>query len=316
MKILASVKRIPGGLMIVPLLLGILTNTFFPEFLKIGSFTTSLWQAGAMPLLGMFLLCNGAQINLKQAGEPLVKGLILTFSKFALGAVAGVAVNSMFGESGIFGIVPLAIVAALVNSNGGLYAALAGQFGDSGDVGAVSILAINDGPFFAMLAFGMTGLAEIPVMVLVGAVLPIIVGMILGNLDEDLRSFLADATTVTIPFFAFPLGAALHLNQLLAAGLPGIFLGVACTVITGLGGYFALKLIHAKHPQVGAGIGNTAGNAVATPLAIAAADPSLLPSADIATVQVATAIIVTVILCPLLVSWLDRMERKKSPMQV
>lgn len=312
MSILKSIKKVPGGLMIVPLLLGVLVNTFFPSFLEIGSFTSHLWKTGAMPILAVFLFCNGAQINVKQAGKPLVKGVALTFTKFVLGAVLGVLVNSAFGPAGVLGIAPLAIVAAVTNSNGGLYAALAGEFGDSTDVGAVSILSINDGPFFTMLAFGLTGLAEIPFMSLVGAILPIIVGCIVGNLDEELREWLAPAATVTIPFFAFPLGAALNLGQLLTAGLPGIILGAACSIITGFGGYFTMKLIKADHPQVGAAIGTTAGNAVATPVALAAADPTLTAIADVATVQVAAAIIVTAILCPILVSWLDKVEKKKK----
>lgn len=312
MRILESVKKVPGGLMIVPLLLGVLTNTFCPSFLNIGSFSTFLWKTGAMPILAVFLFCNGAQINVKQAGQPLVKGVLLTFVKFALGAALGVLISKLFGPIGVLGIAPLAIVAAVTNSNGGLYAALAGEFGDSTDVGAVSILSINDGPFFTMVAFGMTGLAEIPFMLLVGAVLPIVAGCILGNLDEDLRAWLAPAATITIPFFAFPLGSALHLNQLVSAGLPGILLGVICTVVTGFGGYFALKLIRARHPQVGAAIGTTAGNAVATPAVLAAADPRLMEVAQIATVQIAAAIIVTAILCPALVSWLDKIERRKT----
>lgn len=312
MRILESVKKIPGGLMIVPLLLGVLVNTLSPSFLNIGSFSTFLWKTGAMPILAVFLFCNGAQINVKQAGQPLVKGLLLTFVKFILGAALGVLISKLCGPMGILGIAPLAIVAAVTNSNGGLYAALAGEFGDSTDVGAVSILSVNDGPFFTMVAFGMTGLAEIPFMLLVGAVLPIVVGCILGNLDETLREWLAPAATITIPFFAFPLGSALHLNQLVSAGLPGILLGVICTVVTGFGGYFALKLIRARHPQVGAAIGTTAGNAVATPAVLAAADPRLLEVAQVATVQIAAAIIVTAILCPALVSWLDKIERGKT----
>lgn len=312
MKILKTVKKVPGGLMIIPLLLGVLVNTFFPEFLKIGSFTTYLWKDGAMPILAVFLFCNGAQINVKQAGEPLVKGVVLTAVKFVIGAVLGVLVNRLCGPAGFLGLFPLAIVAAVTNSNGGLYAALAGEFGDAGDVGAVSILSINDGPFLTMVAFGMTGLAQIPFMTLVGAILPIVVGLILGNLDEDLRKFLAPAATATIPFFAFPLGAALNLGQLVKAGLPGILLGVICTALTGFGGYFCMKLIKSKHPQVGAAIGTTAGNAVATPAVLAAADPSLKAAADASTIQIAAAIIVTAILCPLLVSWLDKVEKRKQ----
>jgi 2-keto-3-deoxygluconate permease len=163
-----------------------------------------------------------------------------------------------------------------------------------------------------MVAFGLTGLADIPFMLLVGAILPILVGCVMGNLDGELREWLAPAVNISIPFFAFPLGSALNLGQLVKAGAPGIILGVLCTVITGFGGYFAMKLMHSKHPQVGAAIGTSAGNSVATPAALAAADPRLFDAATSATAQVAAAIMVTAILCPLLVSWLDRVEKRRA----
>jgi len=59
-----------------------------------------------------------------------------------------------------------------------------------------------------MIALGATGIAEIPFIALVATVVPILLGFILGNLDEELRDFLAPGTSLLIPFFAFPLGAA------------------------------------------------------------------------------------------------------------
>jgi len=298
--------------MVVPLLLGVLINTFFPQVLKIGGFTSHLWKTGAMPILAAFLFCNGAQINVKQAGKPLLKGVVLTLSKFLLGACIGIAVNKIWGPTGVLGLTPLALIAALTNNNGGLYAALAGELGDSNDVGAISILAISDGPFLTMVAFGLTGIGEIPVIMLVATILPIVVGCVLGNVDEDLRKWLMPGTVVLIPFFAFPLGASLNVEQLIKAGGPGILLGLICVIVTGLGGYWSMKLIRSKKPYIGAAVGTTAGNAAATPAALALADPAFIPYADAATVQIATAIIVTAILCPLLVNLLYQYERIKK----
>ena len=316
MHILKMVKKVPGGLMIVPLLLGAAFNTWLPGLITLGgsgTFTSYLWKSGAMPILAVFLFCNGAQINVKRAGIPLAKGVVLTTVKVGLGILLGVLVNKIWGPNGILGIAPLAIVGAISNSNGGLYAALAGEFGDETDVGAVSILSINDGPFFTMMALGATGMADIPFMTLVGCVLPIVVGCVLGNIDEDIREFCAPGATIMIPFFAFPLGAGLTFTNLVSAGLPGILLGVVCTAVTGLIGYLVYKIGRVKRPQVGAAIGTTAGNAAATPEALANADPTLAIVAASATVQISAAIIVTAILCPLLVTFLDRVERKNHP---
>lgn len=315
MNILKTVRKVPGGLMIVPLLLGALINTVFPQALQIGGFTSNLFKTGAMPILAVFLFANGAQINAKQAGEPVLKGAALTFSKFIIGAGLGILVNKLFGQAGILALSPLVIIAAVTNSNGGLYAALAGEYGDSTDVGAVSILSLNDGPFFTMLALGATGIAEVPFMALVATIVPILIGFILGNLDEDLRKFLEPLTVALIPFFAFPLGAALNFGQLIQAGVPGIVLGVVCTLTTGFGGYYTMKLLKAKNPHIGAAIGTTAGNAAATPAALAAVDPALKAIAPVATVQIAAAIIVTAILCPMLVNYLAKKDKVKVTMK-
>ncbi|ONI47722.1 2-keto-3-deoxygluconate permease [Candidatus Epulonipiscium fishelsonii] len=311
MPILKIVKKVPGGIMVVPLLIGAIINTFFPEILNIGGFTTALFKTSASAGIGMFLFCNGAQINVREAGSSVAKGTVLTLVKFIIGAGLGLFIGSTFGMAGVFGLTPLAVIASITNSNGGLYAALAGQYGDSTDVGAISILSINDGPFFTMVALGASGLAEIPFISLIASILPIIIGFILGNLDEDLREFLKAGTVITIPFFAFPLGAGLNLFQLASAGVAGIVLGLLCTLVTGIAGYYAMKLMKSKKPAVGAAVGTTAGNAAGTPAALAEIDPNLAAVAPTATVQVAAAIIVTAICCPLLVAYLDKLERKK-----
>ena len=310
--ILKTVRKVPGGLMIIPLLLGVITNTLFPEFLEWGGFITPVWKTGAMTLIGIFLFCSGSQIQIKQAGLPLVKGVLLTTTELIVGIGIGLGVHAFFGPAGILGITPLALIAGISNSNGGLYASLAGQFGDSSDSGALSVLSINDGPFFALVALGASGIADISWKLIVAAVLPIVVGCILGNLDNNIRTFLEPGELLVIPFFSFPLGAGLSIQNLLKAGGPGILLGVVSCLSTGLAGYGIMKLIKSKHPQVGAAIGNTAGNAAAVPLAIAAADATFEAAEKSATIQVAAAVIVTAIMCPLLVTFLDKYEKKKQ----
>lgn len=308
MKILATVKRIPGGLMVVPLILGALVNTFCGGIWKTfdGTFTTYLWKSGAMPLLSAFIFCNATTIDFRKAGVAVYKGVLLTLVKVGFGTLVGLLCGKLFGDVGFLGLSTLAIVAALVNSNGGLYAALAGEYGDATDVGAVSILSINDGPFFTMLALGAAGAANIPVSVLLGCVIPVVVGCILGNIDEDIRKFCAPGATLLIPFFAFPLGAGLDIFNLVKAGTSGILLGLGCLVITGLGGFAVYTILRIRNPEVGAAIGTTAGNAAATPLAVAAVDSTLFAVAETATAQITAAIIVTAIGCPLLVSILHR----------
>ena len=52
MRIKKNIDKIPGGMMAVPLLVGTVINTFFPQALQIGGFTTAVFKEGAIPLIG------------------------------------------------------------------------------------------------------------------------------------------------------------------------------------------------------------------------------------------------------------------------
>ena len=296
-------------MMIVPLFIGVILNTFFPSVLNIGGLTTSLAK-GSGALIGAFLLCMGAGISFKSTAMALKKGVAVTLTKFLVGALLGIAVAKFFGNEGIFGLSALAIVSAVTNSNGGLFAALAGEFGDETDVGAIAILSVNDGPFLTMVALGTAGLANLPLLPLVGVILPLVVGVLLGNLDEDLRAFLLKGGMILIPFFAFALGAGLNLQTIIEAGLPGILLGVTTTFFGGIFNVIADRAVGGTG-ICGAAASSTAGNAVATPAAIALIDPSIAPIVNVATSQIAAAVVTTIIFTPILTQFVSKRVQKK-----
>lgn len=312
MKIKATLDRIPGGLMVVPLLLAATINTFAPGLLRIGNFTEALFVNSASALIALFLLCAGAQINLRNVGGAAAKGGTLLIVKWLVGAGVGLLAFLLAGADGLFlGLVPIAIIAAMTNSNGGLYVAIVGQYGTAEDRAAYSLLALNDGPFLTMVAlsiFGVMGFVEgfFSFTSFVSVLLPILIGMALGNSDDELRSFLARGSDMLIPFFAFALGMSIDFNAILTGGLAGVLLGVATVVLTGTAGFLVFRLI-GWNPIVGAAEGSTAGNAVATPMAIAAANQVFAPVAQLATVQVAASTVTTAILLPLYISFLVKL---------
>ncbi|WP_428911954.1 2-keto-3-deoxygluconate permease [Niallia sp. Krafla_26] len=316
MQIKKTLDRIPGGMVIVPLFLGILINTLAPNALRIGGFTEGLFVNSVVPLFGFFFVCVGAEINLKTAKGALAKGTTMLVSKWVIGAAFGIIGYSLAGSNGLFlGLAPLAIIAAMTNSNGSMYLAITSQFGKADDRAAIGILSLNDGPFLTMLAlalFGGMGLGGglFSIIDFVAVLVPLLLGIVLGNLDSDMKEFLTKGADAVIPFIVFALGMGINFTAIIQGGLAGIALGVLTVVLTGT----TISMIFKKvgwNPIVGVAEGAVAGNAIATPAAIAAVNASFAPQVEIATVQIAAAVVTSGILLPIYVSFLAKKYAKQ-----
>jgi 2-keto-3-deoxygluconate permease len=170
------------------------------------------------------------------------------------------------------------------------------------DVAAYSIMSLESGPFFTMTILGVAGLASFPLAAFLFAILPLIIGLILGNLDEEMREFLSKGQGVLIPMFALALGFGINLVTVVHAGVSGLALGLAVVVITGAV-LISLDRLTGGTGLAGIAAASTAGNAAAVPVAVAAAYAGYGSVAATATVQVAAAVAVTAILVPIITVW-------------
>ena len=302
--IMKFIKKVPAGMMIVPMFLAALINTFCPQIVQIGSFTTAVFSSkGAASIIGVQLVCLGTQLQFREMPKVLKRGGILLGAKFIIGAVIGIFIGKVFGMGGIFGLTTLAVISSVTNSNGSLYLSLMTNYGDETDSAAMSLLTINDGPFFTLVALGASGLANIPLMSLLAAVVPIIVGMILGNFDKELKRFLEPGCGLLIPFVGFTLGGGINLANIVKGGFSGILLGF---IVVFVGGTFIVlcDVFIGKRPgYAGWAVASAAGNSIATPAAVAIIDPTWAPYAPTATTQVAAAVVFSAIVVPLITTW-------------
>ena len=310
--ILEKMKKLPGGLVIIPLVLAVILATICPSVFQIGGYVTALFYDGNAAMMGLFLIVCGSAINIKQVGLPLYKGVTLTGIKFILGVVFGLAVGKICGPAGFLGLTPFVIIAAITNSNSSLYISLSSQFGNATDTGAVSILSLNDGPFFTLVALGTTGLASIPIDKLIATLVPILIGFIWGNLDKGFRKSCAAAQPIVTFFMTISIGSKTDVKTIITAGASGIVLGLISAATAVIFFVFNLLLPKKERNAMGAAIGTTALNSAMTPAAVAEADPMMAQYVDMATAQCATASIITLFLCPFIVAFFDKRMRKKQ----
>src|SRR6202051_1605587 len=119
MRLKDTIDRIPGGLMLAPLLLGAFCRTFAPDAPNYFKGFTQGIMTGVVPILAVWFFCMGASIKLSATGTVLRKSGTLAVTKF-LAAWAIVAVASQFIppegiQSGFFaGLSILALVCAAV----------------------------------------------------------------------------------------------------------------------------------------------------------------------------------------------------------
>lgn len=302
--IMKTIQKVPAGMMVIPLLLGAAINTFFPDALQIGSFTTALFSsAGTATIVGMQIFFVGTNLRFDRVGEALKRGTVLLIAKYAAGAVLGMVIGAIFGKAGVLGVSSLAIISSVTGANGSLYLSLMGEYGDPEDTAAMSIMNIHDGPFLALLTLGASGMANIPFMSLIAAIVPLILGCILGNLDEDLRKFFAVGSGLVVPFVGFALGAGINFGSIIEAGPSGLVLTCMVFFIGGGISVLADKFIARRPGYAGLAIASAAGNTMATPAAVALIDPTWEPYVAAATAQIGAAVVITAIIVPFVVDW-------------
>ncbi|MBP2033868.1 2-keto-3-deoxygluconate permease [Clostridium algifaecis] len=317
MKIKKSIEKIPGGMMIVPLFLGVLIKTLFPNASKFfGGFTGS-YLTGTSVILFVWFLSVGTTIDLRTSGYIAKKGLSLLIVKVFLAGVLGVIASHLLPVNGIkagvfSGLSVLAIIASFNETNGGLYAALMTMLGRKEDAAGFPFISIESGPFMTMITMGVAGIASFPWPTLVSTLIPFAIGIVLGTLDKDFRKLFGVMVPALIPFFAVTLGFTMNFGMIIKSGFMGILMGVAVVAISGSVLSLVDRFFTKSDGVAGWAASSTAGAAVAVPFAIAQANPKFLPTASSATAIVATSVLVTALITPFVTMYFEKRARAKG----
>lgn len=303
-----SYKRFPGDTIVVPMLIGVLLNSFVPQVLEIGGFFTNAVQ-GTGALVGVFLFFLGASIDIKSTPKAIKKGAVVIITKVLMSVALGLGV-AFFLNDNFLGLSALAIISAISVANNALYSGIVAQYGDDSDKGAVAITSLSVGPTVTMIALSSAGLASISIWPIIGSILPLILGLILGSCSPWLKKNLSAGVTPSIIVVGFALGCGMSIQQLFQGGISGILLGLITVFVVGFITILADKLTGGSG-IAGASISSTAASGVANPAALAAVDPAYALIAPIATAQVAASVIITAFLTPMLTSYVAKKNEKK-----
>ena len=310
--ILKTVKRVPAGLMIVPLALGAVFATFFPQALEIGvPFSAAFSSKGTMCLIGLILFFSGSQFKPSQIKITLKRGGTLALAKLVLGVGFGALYCLLFGKEGVFGFPSVTVVVALTSLLPAIYIGLMDSYGDEIDRASYGILNLISIPAVPICVLSFSNSGGLNYMALLASIIPFLLGMLLGNLDPEIRALFAPAGTIILPFLGFCLGGSINLTSVVYAFGEGLTLTVLYFLCNNLPLLLIEKKLLKQRGHASSGFCGIAAMSLAIPAMLAELDSSYLPYVDVATAQIASAVVFTNILTPIITKLVvNRSDRK------
>lgn len=316
MNILGNVKKIPGGLMLIPMLITALINTFVPNALTIGSATTALFKGGTMTIIGIILFVAGTQLKLSALPKALARGGVFVLVRTILCVLACVVMKNTFGLDGFKGISLLAVVIVMSSCNPGVYAALMQQYGDGIDMaamGIINIIAVPQFPLIILAIFFADGASNVnPWMIALGTIVPFLVGLILANLDENIGKLFAPGTPIALVFLGCCFGSSLNLITAIKSGLGGILLGLLFLIISMVVLLPVDKFILRRPGYAACAFASVGGVSIGAPKIIAGVLPQFEPYVEVASGQLAFAVIIAAIVTPILTKMIAEKAKKTA----
>lgn len=307
LQILKYINKIPGGLMLIPMAIAAIINTVCPEILKIGNPTTAIFSSsGTMTIIGIMLVFTGIQFKSNQLILTLKRGGILVVAKVLISILFGIIIMASFGQDGILGVSTLALVVCIASCNPGIYIALMESYGDEIDIANFALLNLIGLPFIPICILGFAGGYGIDYISIIATLIPFFIGVLLGNIDPEIRNFTKQGMAVMIPFLGFCLGSSINLiNAFSEVGL-GLVLFVIYLIVNNIPMLALDKFILKQKGYASMAICCVAGLSVAVPSLMAEVDSSYMKYVDSATAQIAFVVIISTIFTPIIVKKLSK----------
>lgn len=191
---LNAIKKVPAGTFLVPMLMSALLYTFWPNLFQIGGLTEHIFGgAGTNGLIGAICFASGTGIDVKKIGYALKRQGVLLLAKFIIGVAASLLFISFFGQSGVLGISALAFTITICSINPAVYLSLMQQYGSEQDTAVYGVTGLFSIAAVPMIVYGIASGGGMDWMPVISTLVPMVAGVVLGNLDSNFRDFFMPA---------------------------------------------------------------------------------------------------------------------------
>ena len=302
---LKFMRKIPAGTLLIPMLIAALLNTFVPGLFNIGGLTEALFTPkGANYVVGLVSFCSATSIDIKKIASVLKKQGVLLLVKIIVCFVFGYGYISLFGQEGIMGVSAIAFIVAICSVNPSVYLAIVSDYGDEDDKVAFGLVGLVCIPAFPMLVYSITNGGSVDWTPIISTIIPIILGMIIGNIDKDMASLFSPGLPLLMPFLGWSVGSGINLVQAVQSGFSGIVITLFYYIVLLPPIYLTETKILKFDGMSTLGMSTIAGLSAAMPMMFVSNNPELFEIATQATSQITFGVVLTSIITPSLAKWL------------
>lgn len=303
-----KLQKLPAGLFLVPMIISMIVYTIAPNLMMTGGMIQSLFSGeGVGFIVAALTFYSGTNLNFKRLVRILKRHGIILVVKAAVSIAISILYIRLFGPSGIFGMSALAFTVAISSVNPAVYMSTVEDYGTEDDAAAYGLTGLLSIPLIPMVVYSLVAGAEAGGSVdwspVITTLIPLIVGIILGNIDTDFAKVFTPGIGAILPLLGWNLGQGMNLVVALQSGVSGLLLTVIFLIINSYLFVFDNKVL--KNDGVaGLALLNVAGVSTSTPAVIGTLFPAMAASyVSSATSQVMLVCVITSILTPIITQW-------------
>lgn len=321
MKLWKGMQKIPAGTFLVPMVISMILYSFWPNLFQIGGATEMFFGGTATNfVIGFLVFASGTTVDINSIGKTLKHhGSLLLFNAIISIAIS-VAFLLTFGYEGIWGITALGFITVIMSINPAVYLSIITEYGELAD-GAIypltGMLALPPVPLIIFSIYESGGLIGVNWLPVISIFLPLIAGIILGNLDKEFGKVFGACMGGLLPLLGWSLGQSMDIFEAISSGLSGLIVTVIFLILMIPIYFFDTKVLK-QNGIMGIGQMTVAGVSTAVPAGVAASLVSQQAYMTSATAQVLMACIITSILMPILTGrrWTKLYGTEPTPGQI
>jgi len=304
-KVVNRLFSFPGSILLVPMMLSALVNTFFKNLLLIGEPMNSIFNgSGIMVLLFIMLFVSGLELKFNQLKGVIKESFLLIIVRIVLATVIYFLYLKIFGSSGIFSISSFTLLIVLLSTNPGLFIALVQQYGKKENTSLFGPLNVLPLPAIPLAILSLSSKSSFSLLSLFAVLLPFILGIVIGNTYPLLKNKIGNVTPTILFFWGLGLGSKLDLTMMFNDLIPGFILTILFYLLITLPMYFLERLLLKSNGVLSLSTCSVAAIALIIPAMINQGySEAILESA---VNQLSLVVILTSLLTPLLVDFIAK----------